>query len=47
MRVTSFIVAIGLLISSAIAQAEIFADGSGIEGNNYFGVMVASPQYSV
>ncbi|MBV2122580.1 MAG: hypothetical protein B6D70_08645 [gamma proteobacterium symbiont of Stewartia floridana] len=45
MRVTSFIVAIGLLISSAIAQAEIFADGSGIEGNNYFGVMLASPQY--
>jgi hypothetical protein len=45
MRVTSFILGIGLLISSAIAQAEIFADGSGIEGNNYFGVIVASPQY--
>lgn len=45
MRVTSFIVGIGLLFSSAISQAEIFADGSGIEGNNYFGVSIGSPQY--
>ncbi|MES9861973.1 MAG: hypothetical protein ABW157_19310 [Candidatus Thiodiazotropha sp. LLP2] len=45
MRVTTSIVGIGLLLSSAAPQAEIFADGSGIEGNNYFGVIVASPQY--
>jgi hypothetical protein len=45
MRVTSFIVGIGLLFTSVLAHAEVFADGSGIEGKNFFGVIVASPQY--
>ncbi|MET0026977.1 MAG: outer membrane beta-barrel protein [Candidatus Thiodiazotropha sp.] len=45
MRVTSIVVGMGLLFSSMLAQAEIFADGTGYEGDNYFGVMVASPRF--
>jgi hypothetical protein len=45
MRVTSIVIGVSLLFSSVLAQAEVFADGSGIEKSNYVGVMVASPQY--
>ena len=45
MRITTLIAGVGLLLSSAVSQAEVFADGSDIEGNNYFGVILASPQY--
>ncbi len=45
MRVTSIFVGMGLLFSSMLAQAEIFADSTGYEGKNYFGVMVASPRF--
>lgn len=45
MRVTSIAIGIGFLFVSSFGRAEVFAESSGIEGNNYFGVIVASPQY--
>jgi hypothetical protein len=45
MRVTSIVVGMGLLFSSMLAQAEVFADSTGYKGNNYFGVMVATPRF--
>ncbi|MCU7929188.1 MAG: porin family protein [Candidatus Thiodiazotropha sp. (ex Codakia rugifera)] len=45
MRIASILTGIGFLFLSSIVCAEWFADSSGIEGSNYFGLIVASPQY--
>jgi hypothetical protein len=45
MKVTNIVIGTGLLFSSMLAQAEIFADDTGYERDNYFGVMLASPHF--